>query len=70
MAVLGAMIATVMSSIVLLLIESVGAWRMEIWNKLQPWLVAMRLRGARKVMKYKKYKPKIKSIDKPLMERK
>jgi len=70
MAVLGAMIATVFLSIVMLAVETVGAWRMEIWNKLEPWLIAMRLRGARKVMKYKKYKPKFKPMEKPLVEKK
>lgn len=39
--------------------ETLGAWRMEIWNKLEPCLVALRLRGARKVMEYRRPRPKL-----------
>jgi hypothetical protein len=47
-------VITLATSIFLLVLEALGSWRMEIWNKLEPCLVAMRLRGARKVMSYKK----------------
>lgn len=57
---LAVMATTVLMSILLLCMETVGSWRMEIWNKLEPCLVSMRLRGARKVMQYRRTKPKYK----------